>query len=84
MQGNSLRHYAGQGPQLPSQQVPLQKPKIVDASHIFKPPHRMGRPDHFVIILRGLPGKIDDLNSALFTFILSGPLFECNGTNNRP
>ncbi|XP_030458062.2 uncharacterized protein LOC115678771 isoform X1 [Syzygium oleosum] len=57
MQGNSLRHYAGQGPQLPSQQVPLQKPKIVDASHIFKPPHRMGRPDHFVIILRGLPGS---------------------------
>ncbi|KAF8037273.1 hypothetical protein BT93_B0244 [Corymbia citriodora subsp. variegata] len=57
MQGNSLRQYAGQGPQLPSQQLPPQKPKIVDASHIFKPPHRISRPDHFVIILRGLPGS---------------------------
>ncbi|XP_030531175.1 uncharacterized protein LOC115741429 isoform X1 [Rhodamnia argentea] len=57
MQGNSLRQYAGQGPQLSSQQLPLQKPKIVDASHIFKPPHKIGRPDHFVIILRGFPGS---------------------------
>ncbi|KAK3440127.1 hypothetical protein EUGRSUZ_B00434 [Eucalyptus grandis] len=57
MQGNSMRQYSGQGPQLPAQQLPSQKPKIVDASHIFKPPHRIGRPDHFVIILRGLPGS---------------------------
>ncbi|KAL9227383.1 hypothetical protein vseg_003074 [Gypsophila vaccaria] len=33
------------------------KPKTVDAVHLFKQPHRTSRPDHFVIILRGLPGS---------------------------
>ncbi|KAI4303884.1 hypothetical protein MLD38_039469 [Melastoma candidum] len=33
------------------------KLKIVDASSLFKHPHRTFRPDHFVIILRGLPGS---------------------------
>ncbi|XP_059441484.1 uncharacterized protein LOC132173854 [Corylus avellana] len=33
------------------------KPKVIDASHLFKPPHRATRPDHIVIILRGLPGS---------------------------
>ncbi|KAL4195573.1 hypothetical protein AMTRI_Chr05g73970 [Amborella trichopoda] len=33
------------------------KPKFVDASLLFKHPHRSTRPDHFVIILRGLPGS---------------------------
>ncbi|XP_052174573.1 uncharacterized protein LOC127789667 [Diospyros lotus] len=33
------------------------KPKVVDALHIFKQPHRATRPDHIVIILRGLPGS---------------------------
>ncbi|XP_059642042.1 uncharacterized protein LOC132283996 isoform X2 [Cornus florida] len=32
-------------------------PEVVDASHIFMQPHRVERPDHFVIILRGLPGS---------------------------
>lgn len=32
------------------------KATIVDASQLFKQPHRATRPDHFVIILRGLPG----------------------------
>lgn len=33
-----------------------EKPSIVDASLIFKKPHRMTRPDHITVILRGLPG----------------------------
>lgn len=37
--------------------LPSEKPNIVDASHIFKHPHRASRPDHLVIILRGLPGS---------------------------
>ncbi|CAL1368183.1 unnamed protein product [Linum trigynum] len=32
-------------------------PMIVDASHLFKQPYRANRPDHIVIILRGLPGS---------------------------
>ncbi|GAB2269942.1 hypothetical protein Dimus_004860 [Dionaea muscipula] len=35
----------------------LDKPKIVDASKLFRPPDRASRPDHFVVILRGLPGS---------------------------
>ncbi|XP_018492632.1 uncharacterized protein LOC108862869 isoform X2 [Raphanus sativus] len=31
--------------------------KVIDVSHLLKPPHRSTRPDHFVIILRGLPGS---------------------------
>lgn len=34
----------------------MDKPKVIYASHLFKQPHRPTRPDHFVIILRGLPG----------------------------
>jgi YLP motif-containing protein 1 len=30
---------------------------VIDVSHLLKPPHRSTRPDHFVIILRGLPGS---------------------------
>ncbi|XP_028763399.1 uncharacterized protein LOC114721719 [Neltuma alba] len=33
------------------------KPKCINASHLFKHPHRTTRPDHIVIILRGLPGS---------------------------
>ncbi|KAF9604223.1 hypothetical protein IFM89_004929 [Coptis chinensis] len=32
------------------------RPKIIDASSLFKRPNRDTRPDHIVIILRGLPG----------------------------
>lgn len=38
-------------------QLSSDKPKVVDASHLFKMPHRASRPDHIVIILRGLPGS---------------------------
>lgn len=33
-----------------------EKPRIMDASLIFKKPHRLTRPDHITVILRGLPG----------------------------
>ena len=35
---------------------PSDKPKVINASHLFKRPHRATRLDHIVIILRGLPG----------------------------
>ncbi|CAL5023174.1 unnamed protein product [Urochloa decumbens] len=33
------------------------KVKIINACDLFKQPHRASRPDHIVIILRGLPGS---------------------------
>lgn len=44
------------------------KPKVIDASHLFKPPHRATRPDHIVIILRGLPGSLFWLCSDVHPF----------------
>ncbi|GER49997.1 P-loop containing nucleoside triphosphatehydrolases superfamily protein [Striga asiatica] len=41
----------------PYRDLLLDKPKVIDASHILKHPHRSNRPDHIVIILRGLPGS---------------------------
>ncbi|KAF5818250.1 putative YLP motif-containing protein [Helianthus annuus] len=41
----------------PSRRFSSEKQHTIDASHIFKQPHRASRPDHFVIILRGLPGS---------------------------
>ncbi|KAF6159953.1 hypothetical protein GIB67_033037 [Kingdonia uniflora] len=31
--------------------------KIIDASHLFRQPYQATRPDHIVVILRGLPGS---------------------------
>ncbi|XWS51090.1 hypothetical protein CRYUN_Cryun12cG0146300 [Craigia yunnanensis] len=42
---------------IPPKQLSSDKPKVVDASKLFKIPHRASRPDHIVIILRGLPGS---------------------------
>ncbi|KAK4803871.1 hypothetical protein SAY86_003688 [Trapa natans] len=57
----SYHHYNKQPPDVPNgfvpEKFPPQRPKVVDASQIFKPPGRATRPDHFVIILRGLPGS---------------------------
>ncbi|CAA7053750.1 unnamed protein product, partial [Microthlaspi erraticum] len=49
-------------PQMPnaspsSAQLAPTRSKVMDVSHLLKPPHRSTRPDHFVIILRGLPGS---------------------------
>ncbi|KAK6148523.1 hypothetical protein DH2020_019435 [Rehmannia glutinosa] len=41
----------------PSRHPSLDKPKVIDGSHILKHPHRANRPDHIVVILRGLPGS---------------------------
>ncbi|KAD6119353.1 hypothetical protein E3N88_10624 [Mikania micrantha] len=41
----------------PLKRLSSENQNVIDASHIFKQPHRATRPDHFVIILRGLPGS---------------------------
>ncbi|GMH31504.1 hypothetical protein Nepgr_033347 [Nepenthes gracilis] len=53
----SSGQYVGEGRPSPPETNFLGQPKIIDASHLFKPPYRATRPDHFVIILRGLPGS---------------------------
>ncbi|XP_021285654.1 YLP motif-containing protein 1 isoform X2 [Herrania umbratica] len=50
-------HRTGQYVGIPPKQLCSDKPKIVNASELFKMPHRASRPDHIVIILRGLPGS---------------------------
>lgn len=42
---------------VPSLSQSPEKHRVFDASDIIKPPHRATRPDHIVIILRGLPGS---------------------------
>lgn len=46
-------------PQMPNASPSLAptQSKVIDVSYLLKPPHRSTRPDHFVIILRGLPGS---------------------------
>ncbi|KAL1203917.1 hypothetical protein V5N11_011762 [Cardamine amara subsp. amara] len=49
-------------PQMPtaspsSAQLAPARSKVIEVSHLLKPPHRSTRPDRFVIILRGLPGS---------------------------
>ncbi|XP_019451155.1 PREDICTED: YLP motif-containing protein 1 isoform X2 [Lupinus angustifolius] len=57
-QQHSKHHYSPDAPQSFSlNKVPPQKPRFMDASQLFRHPHRTSRPDHFVIILRGLPGS---------------------------
>lgn len=52
------RIYFGGGNKVgPPPSLSPEKPKIIDASHIIKHPHRANRPDCIVIILRGLPGS---------------------------
>ncbi|PRQ16113.1 putative YLP motif-containing protein [Rosa chinensis] len=51
------KQYVGEGQPFPQKHSSLDKPKVIDALHLFKQPHRVTRPDHFVIILRGLPGS---------------------------
>lgn len=46
----------GESEQFPPQHLSSDEPKVIDASHILKYPHRTTRPDHIVVILRGLPG----------------------------
>lgn len=55
-QSSSGKHVRDVQP-FPLRHLASEKPNIIDASHIFKQPHRASRPDHLVIILRGLPGS---------------------------
>ncbi|KAH7550345.1 hypothetical protein JRO89_XS13G0175000 [Xanthoceras sorbifolium] len=49
--------YLRESPSFPLKQFSPEKPKVVNALHLFKQPLRASRPDHIVIILRGLPGS---------------------------
>ncbi|XP_024972259.1 uncharacterized protein LOC112511082 isoform X2 [Cynara cardunculus var. scolymus] len=55
-QSSSEKHVRDVQP-FPLRHLASEKPNTIDASHIFKQPHRASRPDHLVIILRGLPGS---------------------------
>lgn len=49
----------------PLKQLSPEKPKFVNALQLFKKPLRASRPDHMVIILRGLPGNLFFFGSLL-------------------
>ncbi|MCL7046678.1 hypothetical protein MKW94_027486 [Papaver nudicaule] len=54
---HSLKSPAYATQSFPLKHLSPDKPKRIDASLLFRPPHRASRPDHIVIILRGLPGS---------------------------
>ncbi|XP_027329795.1 uncharacterized protein LOC113846098 isoform X2 [Abrus precatorius] len=51
------KQYLGDAQPFPLNQLSADRPKFIDASQLFRHPHRASRPDHFVIIFRGLPGS---------------------------
>ncbi|XP_027192991.1 uncharacterized protein [Cicer arietinum] len=51
------KQYPGDAQSFSLNRLPAEKPKFVDASQLFRNPLRTSRPDHFVIVLRGLPGS---------------------------
>ncbi|KAK2411328.1 P-loop containing nucleoside triphosphate hydrolase superfamily protein [Trifolium repens] len=53
----SSKQYTGDAQHFSQNRMSDEKPKFVDASQLFRNPHRTSRPDHFVIILRGFPGS---------------------------
>ncbi|KAJ9677353.1 hypothetical protein PVL29_022372 [Vitis rotundifolia] len=57
IRGTSSKQYLAEGQPYLMKHPSSEKPNSIDASHLFKQPHRVGRPDHVVIILRGLPGS---------------------------
>lgn len=48
---------SSRGSEQPLRDLPSEKSKVIDAFHILRHPYRATRPDHLVIILRGLPGS---------------------------
>lgn len=54
----SSKQYEEGGQSFLSKYSPPDKLKVIDAAHLFRLPHRMNRPDHIVVILRGLPGSL--------------------------
>lgn len=55
--GTLPKQYTGEDRSFQQKHSSSDKPRIVDASQLFKQSHRATRPEHFVIILRGLPGS---------------------------
>ncbi|KAG9451869.1 hypothetical protein H6P81_004773 [Aristolochia fimbriata] len=53
----SPKSYPESSSTFPRKRPAQEMSKVVDAAHIFKQPHRASRPDHIVVILRGLPGS---------------------------
>ncbi|XP_042499819.1 uncharacterized protein LOC122078008 [Macadamia integrifolia] len=53
----SSKQYSDEGKPFPVKHPSPDRVKVIDASHLFRQPHKATRPDHFVIILRGLPGS---------------------------
>ncbi|XP_027917175.1 YLP motif-containing protein 1 isoform X2 [Vigna unguiculata] len=51
------KHYLGDSQPFSLNQFSADRPKFIDAANLFRHPHRASRPDHFVIIFRGLPGS---------------------------
>ncbi|KAF7838423.1 pollen-specific leucine-rich repeat extensin-like protein 1 isoform X1 [Senna tora] len=51
------KQFLGDAQRFSQKQLSADKPKFIDASHLFRNPHRTTRPDHIAIILRGLPGS---------------------------
>ncbi|KAK4264232.1 hypothetical protein QN277_025440 [Acacia crassicarpa] len=51
------KQFLGDAKPFSLKQLSDDKPKFITASHLFKHPHRTTRPDHIVIVLRGLPGS---------------------------
>ncbi|OVA09066.1 YLP motif-containing protein 1 [Macleaya cordata] len=52
-----LHSSAHEAQSFPLKHLSPDKPKRIDASLLLRQPHRATRPDHIVIILRGLPGS---------------------------
>ncbi|KAL2321947.1 hypothetical protein Fmac_026326 [Flemingia macrophylla] len=51
------KHYLRDSQSFSLNRFSADRAKFVDASQLFRHPHRASRPDHFVIIFRGLPGS---------------------------
>ncbi|XP_058105271.1 uncharacterized protein LOC131248818 [Magnolia sinica] len=51
------KQYVEEGPPFQPKHSQPDKPKVINAAHLFRQPHRATRPDHIVVILRGLPGS---------------------------
>lgn len=58
------------GSEHPLLEVPSDKSKAIDAIHILKHPYRATRPDHLVVILRGLPGASFFPRAISFSYVV--------------